>query len=100
MSSKCKSCCDKIKAKKRGYVYGGGASAELDDRAFLEAELNSRVGDYNVAPREYHGGAYQADGVRSVRGKKTKNRSTKRTWGNVRGQIKRQVPNVTEDGQG
>lgn len=81
--SKCKFCADIVRNQRRGSICATERNYdEMTDFQFMSAELDARVGDVNWVPPEHHGGAYQAEGVRSVRGAKTKNRPSKQVWGN------------------
>ena len=81
--SKCKECADRRSAERRGYVSGGGDVSNFDsmtDLQFMDSELN-RNQDLNYLPRETFNGASTPDGVRSVRGKATRNVPASQRWG-------------------
>lgn len=73
--SKCKGCADFRRAVRAGWTYKGRAcdTSELD--------YEKRYIDENYVPPERlpH---LAADGVRDVRGRKSKNRPKKQIWGN------------------
>ena len=92
VSSRCK-VCDNVRREERR----NGVPPELrtqpadywdnlTDAEFIAAEDRQRAAyhDANMVAGENHGGAYQADGVRSVRGKGSKNRTKNRFWGKIR----------------
>ena len=79
--SKCRDCADRRKAERDGSTFSSVRKSydDMTDLQFMDSELSRH--DPNYLPRQTFSGAETPEGVRSVRGKATRNVPASQRWG-------------------